>query len=122
MEGVIEDHVKKKVIFHWFVFFCRSLYIFLYGAMTPSISMFHLYTQDSSLRESGYENLDKTGWPLALTLTLTIILIFRHDTNCQFVCSSEAQVLFVYYYASITGKKWRNYTVYLRGYNDFFCE
>jgi hypothetical protein len=64
------------MIFHWFVFFCRSLYTSLHVAMTPSISMFSLHTQDSSLQESGYENLDKTCWPLALTLTLILFWFF----------------------------------------------
>jgi hypothetical protein len=54
----------------------------------------------------------------SLNTHLNHVLIFLHDTNCQF----EAHVqmwLFVYYYVCITGKKWGNYTVYLHGYNDF---
>jgi len=81
------------------------LYTFLYGAMTPSISMFHLYIQDSSLQESVYENIVKTCWLLALTLTLTMFWFFfmiqtvnlfaavRHRYRCDFLCITMLALL-----------------------------
>ena len=103
--GRLKTMWKKKVIFHWFVFFCRSLYTFLYGAMTPSISMFQLYIQESSLQESVYENIVKTCWLLALTLTLTMFWFFfmiqtvnlfaavRHRYRCDFLCITMLALL-----------------------------
>jgi hypothetical protein len=77
VEGETENLVRKEMIFNYFALSCMSIYISLYGAMTPSNFIFHPYTKALSIfvrKESWQFAQEILTLSESLALTLALIL------------------------------------------------